>query len=85
MTTFIWGMTGLDGGGNRWDTGGSLQVSETMTFADVATEAQRQSFLQLTNGKATYGNPGVGCKGPYKTTSMTITRLDPSKTEASDE
>ena len=29
---------------------------------DIAME---ETFHQLTNGRAVYGSPGVGCRGPY--------------------
>jgi len=31
----------------------------------VFDRAMRESFLALTQGKAVFGNPGVGCAGPY--------------------
>lgn len=34
-------------------------------FARVFDEVMRDTFHQLTSGKAVYGSPGVGCRGPY--------------------
>lgn len=34
--------------------------------------AMRDSFLALTEGKAVYGNPGEGCRGPYEIASFLL-------------
>ena len=37
-----------------------------LRFPDCLDAAMRDSFQQITQGKAVFGNPGVGCRGPYK-------------------
>jgi hypothetical protein len=32
----------------------------------------KRAFITLTTGRAVYGQPGVGCKGPYSTKMMMI-------------
>lgn len=34
-------------------------------FQHVFNIAMEETFHQLTNGKAVFGCPGVGCRGPY--------------------
>lgn len=47
--------------------GATFQTTGT-TLCELAHAfdiAMEESFHQLTNGKAVYGSPGVGCRGPY--------------------
>lgn len=37
-------------------------------FTQVFQDAMLESFRQLTSGKAVFGQPGVGCRGPYNIT-----------------
>jgi hypothetical protein len=48
--------------GQTWTTKGRISAEYPQVFSD----AMAQSFQQLTQGKAVFGKPGVGCKGPYK-------------------
>jgi len=48
-------------GGHTWKTAGRIDCE----FADCLIFAIRESFEQLTQGKAVYGRPGMGCAGPY--------------------
>jgi hypothetical protein len=59
---------GQDREGNAWVTSGTVSADDS---AEALTAARRDSFLQLTKGKAVYGNPAT-CRGPYKITSVTI-------------
>jgi len=54
-----------------WSTSGTM-VAELGDFARLPERCMRESFMQLTQGKATYGNPGIGCKGPYSITKLLI-------------
>ena len=60
--TYRWSISGLDGNDNAFYTHGTV----TCDFPAIVNEALAQSFDQLTNGKAIFGMPGLGCKGPYK-------------------
>lgn len=54
----------IDGHGAE---GATFQTSGT-TLCELAHAfdiAMEVTFHQLTNGKAVYGSPGVGCRGPY--------------------
>jgi hypothetical protein len=41
-------------------------------FHETFDYAMNQTFSQLTNGKAVYGKPGIGCHGPYDIHSVLI-------------
>jgi len=45
----------------------SFTTSGTFTceFHFAFDLAMRETFNQLTSGRAVYGKPGVGCSGPY--------------------
>ena len=36
----------------------------------------RSSFMKLTRGQAVFGNPGIGCSGPYHVTKFTISETE---------
>jgi hypothetical protein len=55
-----------------WFTRGVLTAEAEGNFPEMPGLALRESFAQLTNGKAVFGQPGVGCKGPYRVTKMVI-------------
>ena len=58
--------------GETWATSGTVHCE----FADSFKEAVKDTFLQLTHGRATYGQPGVaGCKGPYRIMYVLIEEL----------
>jgi hypothetical protein len=54
-------LNGTAAHGQTWQTDGVVECD----FADVFHTAMRYSFAQLTDGKAIYGKPGIGCNGPY--------------------
>ena len=52
-----------------WQTKGKVHCE----FRESLDVAMKQSFYQLTTGKAVYGNPGAGgCRGPYTVTMLSI-------------
>jgi len=59
---------GTGNGGQSWKTQGTLEGR----FPDLTGKAMRESFIQLTQGKAIYGKPGVRCHGPYHITKFLI-------------
>ena len=73
MSIYVWALTGTDGNGNRWETSGEVDKA---VFHDALDDAQRLSFHQLVQGKAKFGNPGVGCSGSYRIDSLTINRKE---------
>jgi len=70
MTENIWTyeVIGLDADGNDWTVTGFV----TCEFGDAFETANRDCFQRLTSGKAVFGNPGAGCKGPYKIQKFTL-------------
>lgn len=61
-------MDGTAADGQTWSTQGTV-VCE---FGDALFNATRDSFRLLTDGRAVYGKPGVGCVGPYNVTRLSI-------------
>ena len=45
-------------------------------FPLIPSIAMREAFAQLTNGKAVYGKPGIGCNGPYRISRMLIEEVE---------
>jgi hypothetical protein len=54
-----------------WITNGTIYCDLNDSF-DMA---MRASFMQLTEGRAIYGKPGVGCQGPYNVLSVKIEQV----------
>ena len=59
---------GAGADGQTWTTRATIESE----FHDVFETAMEDMFLQLTQGRAEFGNPGVGCNGPYTITRMVI-------------
>lgn len=53
---------GTNAGGQTWTTKGRVEAD----YPECLQAAMRDSFRQLTRGKAVFGQPGVGCRGPFK-------------------
>jgi hypothetical protein len=81
MPRFKFEMHGLAAEGRQtWKTEG---VVEAAAMLAAPNEALKASFEKLTEGRAEYGKPGVGCNGPYQITKMifevvTILEVHPS-------
>jgi hypothetical protein len=71
MVTFIWAMSGTAAAEQTWSASGSVDL-EPGQFAKAFELSLEQAFEQLTNGKAVFGQPGVGCSGPYHITRFAI-------------
>lgn len=54
-----------------WTTEGTFRGE----LGDAFTAALRQSFEQLTQGKAVFGKPGVSCQGPYDISRIEIVKV----------
>jgi hypothetical protein len=61
-----------NGSVGTWATSGTAEAATAGQFAFVPNAVLKESFEQLTQGKAVFGEPGVGCKGPYTITKMLI-------------
>lgn len=66
---FTYEVEGTAAGGQTWKTAGAV-VGDDLTL--MFHMAMRDSFNQLTQGKAVFGKPGVGCNGPYKISKVTM-------------
>jgi hypothetical protein len=55
--------------GQTWEARGEIE-SPIHDVSHTFNIAMADAFRQLTQGKAVYGNPGVGCAGPYEVTSF---------------
>lgn len=61
---------GLTGNGNTWTTEGTIEGD--MADSSIHETAMRASFNALTNGRAVFGTPGAGCRGPYSITRFVL-------------
>jgi hypothetical protein len=73
MTAYSYTVNGSAAGDQTWETSGTVELPEADFHAAVET-VLRESFMKLTDGKAIFGKPGVGCNGPYSITRFTIGR-----------
>ena len=62
---------GIAASGQSWKTTGTVEVE----WIDAFDAAMRDSFRQLTGGKAVFGKPGVGCRGPYEIRRFELTAV----------
>lgn len=56
--------------GQKWKAEG--EVADRLDWVLLADEALRAAFQQVTGGKAVFGKPGIGCRGPYKITRVEV-------------
>lgn len=75
MNAYKYEMQGTAADGQTWTTSGTVSVELSGQWPDVVDTAQRESFDQLTSGRAVYGKPGFGCRGPYQVNQFTIERV----------
>ena len=68
---WIYKVTGIDAEGQTWRVTGSLAAFDVH---NAISEAFKLSFFQLTDGKAEFGSPGKGCRGPYKVDGLSVTQ-----------
>jgi hypothetical protein len=76
MTTYTYAVEGRAANAQTWQTEGDLVTQREGAFPEAVLEALKMSFNDLTQGKAVYGQPGVGCSGPYTITKLTVTRKE---------
>jgi hypothetical protein len=69
---YTYEVSGLATNGQTWTTNGKVTTEKAGQFMLAINDAMMQSFNQLTNGKAIYGKPGVGCDGPYTITKVLL-------------
>ena len=59
-------VSGMGANGQTWTVIGEVANTKQGDFPYLSERAMRAVFQTLTNGKAVYGKPGVGCSGPYR-------------------
>lgn len=69
--TYHYTIEGTAVAGQTWTTTGIVVCQFHESFMLACT----QSFEQLTQGRAVYGQPGVGCHGPYDILKVTIEQV----------
>lgn len=70
--TYDYKIRGKSAEGTEWETSGRLRCP----LGDVLRQALVASFADLTNGRAQYGQPGVGCRGPYEIISLSFEKVE---------
>lgn len=75
MLQYRYTMKGTAADNQTWTTTGEVKTVREDDWPRALDQAQRDSFMQLTRGKAVFGLPGVGCRGPYQITKFEIERV----------
>jgi len=73
-TNYNYSLEGTAADGQTWFASGVVTTELEGDFPNALEDAQRKAFHQLTQGKAVYGKPGVGCRGPYRITKLIVER-----------
>lgn len=71
MNTYKYAVSGTGAGEQTWQIDGQIQA-EAGNLPSVFDQAMRETFGALTSHKAVFGQPGVGCSGPYRITRLLI-------------
>jgi hypothetical protein len=71
MITYTYTVAGTAADEQTWEITGSIEATQG-NFPLVFNHAMKETFTGLTNGKAIYGNPGIGCSGPYEIVRLVI-------------
>lgn len=72
MIKYTYTVEGKAADGQTWAVTGVVGVETRGEFHRVPEAALRDGFMKLTQGKAQYGSPGVGCKGPYSINKLVV-------------
>ena len=65
IARYNWSMSGTGAHDHTWETSGNTEINPGQ-FDTIMGTAMIETFEMLTQGKAVYGKPGVGCYGPYR-------------------
>lgn len=68
----VFRISGTAADGQTWKTEGTVLGD----FPACLNRAMHAAFEQLTGGKAVFGHPGLGCRGPYKISKFELTTLE---------
>lgn len=80
MDKFSYRITGEASGGQTWETEGEYELHSPSALPDMFMDILAESFQALTHGRAVYGQPGRGCRGPYKVNTFVILRANSETT-----
>lgn len=69
--SYRYSVIGSGAEGATFETSGTVMCELIEAFP----LAMQETFRQLTNGRAVYGNPGIGCRGPYDIHRVTIDQV----------
>jgi len=69
--TYSYTVEGEAADGQTWKVTGIARAAQG-DFLSLPDKAAKETFERLTKGRAEYGKPGVGCKGPYRFTMLLI-------------
>ncbi len=72
MSRYRFEVAGTTGRGQAYSCEG---IVESPSFHEGMQDAMRDSFQQLTRGRAVFGEPGLGCVGPYTLTRFLLTEV----------
>jgi hypothetical protein len=77
---FHYVVAGTAAGGQTWEVEGEIAGEYELDggppdLRRMMEQVGRQSFVQLTQGKAVFGHPGVGCIGPYTYMDIRLMRV----------
>jgi hypothetical protein len=75
MTRYQYTVSGLAADSQTWTITGEVSTIREGDFPNATIDALANAFQQLTQGKAIYGQPGVGCHGPYTIARLEVVRL----------
>jgi len=62
---------GTAAGSQTWKINGTMSIGQG-DISLLFNAVMQETFTRLTNSKAEYGNPGVGCNGPYHITRIVM-------------
>ena len=71
--SWVYEIHGTAARGQTWRVDG---VIDNCDFVNTFHVANLEAFKALTEGKAVYGSPGLGCNGPYKITRLVIDKKE---------
>ena len=71
MPNYKYEVLGTANQGQTWSCTGRIR-HETADIGETADKVVMETFMGLTNGKAVFGKPGLGCEGLYKITKFLL-------------
>lgn len=72
IKTYRYILRGNAQGGQTWRVAGVVRCEWGMVLNNI----MQRSYQLLTQGKAVYGSPGLGCRGPYDITELNVEKAE---------